>query len=151
MSEEDERIVETENGTYRLPFKYYFSGGPVSFEVKDSGERAKFPSGMQRDTNSGKTLYDLVFDGPMLIRWAEHLTKGARKYEPKNWMKAYTEEELLRFRESAIRHFFQWLKGETDEDHAAAVFFNINGVEFVKQQAPKTVHDGSQPGRDFPL
>mgnify|MGYP001308136020 FL=1 len=102
-----------------------------SFEVKDSGERMKFASGMQRDTSSGKVDYALVYSGPMLRRWAEHLTKGASKYDRDNWLLAYGPEERERFRISAARHFAQWMYGEKDEDHAAAVFFNINGVEYV--------------------
>jgi hypothetical protein len=105
-----------------------------AFVVKDSGERKLFESGMQRDTTTGKTRYDLLFDGPMLKRWAKHLTLGADKYEGRNWMKAAGPEELERFRESAIRHFIQWMDGETDEDHAAAVFFNINGAEYVGER-----------------
>lgn len=104
----------------------------VSFKVKDSGERMQFDSGMVRDVTEGKTRFDLVFDGPMLARWAEHLTKGADKYEARNWMKAAGEAELERFRESAARHFTQWYYGHLDEDHAAATFFNINGTEYVK-------------------
>jgi hypothetical protein len=102
--------------------------------VKDSGERVVFASGMQRDTTEGKTDYLLVRDGPMLRRWAEHLTKGAVKYDKRNWMKAAGYEELARFRESAARHFEQWLAGEVDEDHAAAVMFGINGAEYVKSR-----------------
>ena len=104
------------------------------FEVKDSGERKHFDSGMVRDTTEGKRDYLLVRDGPMYERWAEHLTKGARKYTKRNWMQANGPEELERFRQSAVRHFEAWLRGETDEDHAAAVFFNINGVEYVREQ-----------------
>lgn len=107
------------------------------FVVKDSGERQKFSSGMQRDVTTGKVRYDLVFDGPMLVRYAAHLTKGAEKYEPRNWMKASGQEEYDRFRESAIRHMFQWLQGDRDEDHAAAVFFNINGAEYVRSKMPE--------------
>jgi hypothetical protein len=70
----------------------------------------------------------------MFRRWADHLTKGAVKYAPRNWMQANGDEELQRFRESALRHFMQWFWGESDEDHAASVFFNINGAEFVKAQ-----------------
>lgn len=104
------------------------------FIVKDSGERQKFNSGMQRDTETDKISFDLCFDGPMFTRWAAHLTKGARKYDDRNWMKANGDVERMRFRRSAVRHFVQWLNGEVDEDHAAAVFFNINGYEYVKQQ-----------------
>ena len=104
------------------------------FTVKDSGKREEFASGMVRDTETGKADYTLVFDGPMMDRYAEHLTKGAVKYEARNWMKANGPVELARFRKSAIRHMRQWLRGDTDEDHAAAVMFNINGYEYVKER-----------------
>ena len=101
------------------------------YKVKDSGKREQFKSGMQRDTAQDKILWHLVADGPMLGRLAAHLTKGALKYSPGNWLKAEGQEELDRFRQSAFRHFMQWWAGETDEDHAAAVFFNVNGAEYV--------------------
>lgn len=111
------------------------------FDVKDSGKREQYASGMVRDIADDKTRYDLVFDGPMLERWAAHLTKGAKKYEPRNWMKAAGKEEAARFRASAVRHFAQWLRGDTDEDHASAVFFNINGYEYVGHH-PNAPRDG---------
>lgn len=89
-------------------------------------------SGVRRDTNEGKTNWLLVFDGPMLRRWADLLTKGVTARGRRNWMNAATEDDLERFRESAARHFAQWVAGETDEDHAAAVIFNINGAEFTR-------------------
>ncbi len=105
------------------------------FEVKDSGERQSFAGGMVRDIEEGKTDYTLILDGPMLERWAEHLTKGAVKYAARNWMLATADEEA-RFKRSALRHMLQWLKGERDEDHAAAVYFNINGAEYAREQLP---------------
>lgn len=109
----------------------------AEFVVKDSGERMEFKSGMVRDTSGDKTNIALVFDGPMFYRWAVHLTKGAVKYAKRNWMKAEGQEELDRFRESAARHFHQWYRGDTDEDHAAAVMFNLNGAEYVKEKLEK--------------
>ena len=107
----------------------------AKFVIKDSGlPHEKFASGMERDTPEGKTDYTLVLDGPMFERWAEHLTTGAKKYAARNWMQANSIKELERFRESALRHFIQWFRGDGDEDHAAAVFFNINGAEYVKQR-----------------
>lgn len=105
---------------------------PADFTIKDSGERREFASGMVRDVTEGKTNYTLILDGPMFDRWAEHMTKGAQKYAARNWMRAQGQEEYERFKESALRHFLQWFRGETDEDHAAAVFFNLNGAEYVK-------------------
>lgn len=104
------------------------------FETKDSGQRLVFDSGMQRDVTEGKVNYLLTRDGPMYERWAELLQRGAEKYDERNWMKARGREELERFRESALRHFEAWLRGDSDEDHAAAVFFNINGAEYVKER-----------------
>lgn len=106
----------------------------MSYETKDSGERRQFKSGMQRDVTTGKTRWDLVADGPMLKRWAELMTRGAVKYDARNWMKATGQEELDRFRESAFRHFMQWYLGDSDEDHAAAVMFNVNGAEYVREK-----------------
>jgi len=105
--------------------------------VKDSGERTEFASGMVRDTQEGKLEGDRCAEGPMLQRWGEHLTKGAVKYPDlgpgrANWTLAMEGDEYVRFRKSAWRHFMQWWYGERDEDHAAAVFFNINGAEYTK-------------------
>ncbi len=108
-----------------------------STEIKDSGKRAEFASGMVRDTSEGKTRFLGIRFGPMFWRWASHCTKGQQKYpDPTpgvpNWTLANSEEELQRFKESAATHFEQWLRGDTDEDHAAGVFFNINGAEYTK-------------------
>jgi hypothetical protein len=104
------------------------------FIIKDSGKRKEFKCGMVRDTSEEKIDYLLIRDGVMYKRWAIHLNKGAKKYAKRNWMLANGQEELERFKESACRHFEQWLNGDIDEDHAAAVFFNINGVEYVKNK-----------------
>jgi len=106
----------------------------MKFLVKDSGKREEYESGMVRDVADDKVDYTLVLDGPMHTRWAEHLTKGAKKYSKRNWMLADGEAEYERFRESAFRHMLQWINGDTDEDHAAAVIFNINGAEYVRSK-----------------
>ncbi len=104
------------------------------FTVKDSGQRLEFDSGMRRDVTDGKVLWSLIYSGPMLERWAQHLTAGAEKYGPNNWLLAEGEAELQRFQDSAARHFAQWMRGDRDEDHAAAVFFNLNGAEYVRDK-----------------
>ena len=129
--------------------------GSDEFTIKDSGERKQFESGMVRDTAEGKIDFSLALDGPMFRRYAIHLTKGAIKYAKRNWMKARGQEELDRFRESALRHFLQWYEGDTDEDHAAAIWFNVNGAEYVKEQftapvivAPPGTLVIREPGRE---
>lgn len=65
-------------------------------------------------------------------RYAGLMTRGAQKYSARNWMKATGEAEYERFMASASRHFLQYIRGDEDEDHAAAVWFNINGAEYVR-------------------
>ena len=104
----------------------------VEFVTKDSGVRQDYPSGMRRDTQKGKPNYALIYRG-MLNRWAALMTRGAEKYGKNNWQKADSAEEMERFKESANRHFEQWLQGVEDgEDHAAACYFNIAAYEYVK-------------------
>src|SRR3990167_2022341 len=104
----------------------------MKFNTKDSGKRITFSTGMNRDVAKGKIRYDLIIPledkNHMLKRWAELLTRGAVKYTERNWEKAGTQEELNRYLESAFRHFMQWWEGDMEEDHAAAVFFNIQGA-----------------------
>jgi len=96
------------------------------------GEAVALPSGMRREPEDGKINYLLLRDGPMLKRWAQLLTSAIPVRGRRNWMLANSEDDLGRFRRSACRHFEQWLAGETDEDHAAAVIFNVNGAEYVR-------------------
>ncbi len=110
------------------------------FVTKDSGQRAQFANGMVRDTADDKIDWSLLLDGPLLVRWAELLTRGAKKYGKRNWTLAFDappgdarEETRARFLESAFRHFMQWVRGDRDEDHAAAVIFNMNGYEAMRE------------------
>lgn len=120
-------------------------------EVKDSGVREEFGTGMVRDTQDGKPRFDLLlpegvpFSAQFLTRCAQHLANGAKKYSARNWEQARTEAELARYKSSALRHLVQWLSGETDEDHAAAVFFNLMGAEFVKYHLAQDAADDSDP------
>lgn len=103
------------------------------FITKDSGKRQEFSSGMVRDVQDDKPQYDLV-DWDMIKRWAELMARGAKKYGKHNWKLAAGEAELERFKASALRHCIQWFAGDTDEDHGAAVYFNIAGAEMVKRK-----------------
>jgi hypothetical protein len=66
-------------------------------------------------------------------RVAEHMTKGAEKYGELNYLLGTGEEVNTRYRKSLNRHFKQWLLGERTEDHAAACYFNVNGIEYTKK------------------
>lgn len=127
---------------------------PHKFTVKDSGDRAQFSSGMVRDVTEGKMRPDLVRDGPMFLRWVMLMTRGAIKYAARNWMKATGKDEYDRFLESADRHYMIWYtwrryginienpdkptREPLTEDHAAATFFNINGVEYTADRVAES-------------
>lgn len=108
------------------------------WKTKDSGERAQFDSGMVRDTEAGKPRFDLTqplgipFEEQMLTRFAGLMSRGAEKYTERNWEQANSEKELSRYLSSAFRHFMQWYHGDTSEDHAAAIFFNVTAAEALK-------------------
>lgn len=118
------------------------------FITKDSGKRQEFNSGMVRDVQEDKPIYTLLYL-PMLTRWAKLMGRGIPKYGRDNWRKASGEEELQRFKDSAFRHLVQWLEGETDEDHAAAVMFNISGAEMVREKLKRIpISTQTQTGED---
>ncbi len=110
----------------------------TEYTTLDSGARQHYASGMRRDLQDGKPSFHLLltpgvpYSAQMLTRWAALMTRGAEKYGPANWTLANSAEELERFRASAIRHLMQWAAGETDEDHAAAVMFNVMAYEMTK-------------------
>lgn len=97
------------------------------YVTKDSGKKAQYPSGMQRDTTAGKLRYDLI---PLwfLTRLAGLYTRGAEKYGDNNWALANSPEELTHFKASAWRHFIQFMNEEEDEDHMAAIVFNVIAI-----------------------
>lgn len=115
----------------------------TEYETYDSGKRAEYASGMVRDTQEGKARWDLLFplgvpyEDQFFTRVADLLYRGSLKYNPRNWEQASGEEELERFKSSAIRHLMQWATGDTQEDHASAVVFNLLGFETTKWKLQK--------------
>ena len=116
----------------------------MSYVTKDSGKRKVYSSNMVRDTDENKPRFDLLMpkivpykDQP-LTRFAELMARGAQKYTERNWELAEGVEELERFKASALRHLLQWYNNEQDEDHMAAVMFNLTGAEYVKWKLKNT-------------
>ncbi len=105
----------------------------MQYKTKDSGKRVGFKSGMVRDIADDKPRYDLI---PIwaLKRLAELYGRGAKKYGDNNWQLANSGEELQRFKGSAWRHFTQYMQGDQDEDHMAAIMFNIIAHEQTKNK-----------------
>ena len=110
---------------------------PIDRPLSDTGERMQAETGYLKEPDGDRKDFTWVFelDGfelvprEMIERMAAHLVKGAKKYEPENWRLATTPSALAQLRRSLSRHVFQWFRGETDEDHAAAVTFNLWAYE----------------------
>lgn len=109
--------------------------------LKDSGKRLTYVSGMVRDVDDNKPRFELLFplqvpfNEQMVTRVAEHLRKGAKKYAARNWEKGNSSEEMERAMASALRHLLQWMTGESDEDHAAAVITNVIFAETMRYKS----------------
>lgn len=111
------------------------------YEIKDSGQREKYSSGAMRDTEEGKLDWSNLFVHlePMGTRYVQHMTKGRKKYpdpEPgvPNWtLFEATPEMLARTLRSFDRHVKAYRMGLTDEDHAAAIIFNLNLAEKIRE------------------
>lgn len=126
------------------------------FVTKDSGVREEFESGMVRDTQDGKARFDLLFpkdvpfDEQMITRAAALMERGVAKYGERNWELANSNDERNRAIASALRHMVQWVAGETDEDHAAAVIFNLIQAETVAYKLTGRVEPVEEEPEVFP-
>lgn len=75
-----------------------------------------------REMAPGKGRFDLL--SPFAdARLAEHMERGALKYDERNWEKGLT---LSSFVDSARRHLGQLLLGDTTEPHAVAALWNMH-------------------------
>ena len=99
-------------------------------KVKDSGERQEFKTGAVRDCQAGKGRYDLL-PTRAIRRLAKHYENGAVKYGDNNWLKGIPLKRML---DSAMRHLFKALEGQTDEDHLTAAAWNILGIVELQER-----------------
>lgn len=101
--------------------------------LKDSGSRQQFNSGAVRDNGKGKGRFDLL-STQMLFRLAKHYENGALKYEPRNFEKGMP---ISRCVDAAMRHLTKYLAGWNDEDHLAAVCWNIAAIMLYEERMPE--------------
>lgn len=103
--------------------------------TKDSGQREQFDTGAHRDMRRGKGRYDLL--SPFMVkRLAQLMERGAEKYDVRNWEQGFPFGRCL---DSALRHVFQYLAGERDEDHLAGAVFNIAAVMHFEEMVGRGV------------
>ena len=88
--------------------------------MHDSGKRQEFQTGAVRDAAEDKPALDLIspFAETRLGAW---LAAGAKKYARRNWEKGIPMERTFA---SLKRHVNAYQRGDTSEDHLAAVMCN---------------------------
>lgn len=90
-------------------------------KILDSGNRSKFDTGAVRDIQTGKGRMDLL-PVDAIFALAKHYEAGCQKYGDRNWEKGIP---LSRYLDSALRHAFKVLRGDTDEPHIEAAIWNL--------------------------
>lgn len=106
----------------------------MSFIVADSGDRTSYNTGAVRDKRSDKPRYDLI-PPHALLRVATLYAKGADKYGESNWHLGIPTQDMIA---SAMRHLEAWRRGEMEEDHLAAVVWNILAIMQYEEEKRST-------------
>ena len=96
-----------------------------------------FSTGSRRDSREGKGRYDLI---PWIVisQLSKRFESGAQLYGDRNWEKG---QPLGRYLDSALRHLFQFLEGEINEDHGIASIWNLIALMATLQK----IKDGELP------
>ena|ERR1700722_886712 len=116
---------------FNLDYPYLLTRVPEKYMTSlISPEEATKRSILDKEDNTPKSI-DLEF---IYKRWDKLMGRDAVKYGVNNWHLANSQKELDRFKSNAKSHLIQYLAGETDEDHAAAVVFNLAAAEFLKEK-----------------
>jgi len=98
--------------------------------LADGGERTTYETGALREPATGKGRYDLI-PPASLRRLAQHYERGAAKYSPRNWEKGIPCSRCF---DSAARHLQSYLEGSRDEDHLAAVAWNVFAIMYFESK-----------------
>lgn len=111
-------------------------------KLPDSGEHSTFETGAVRDAMKGKGCPSLLpIDA--LRAAAKRFEDGTEKYGRNNWQKGIP---LSRYVDSLYRHLWQFMEGDTTEDHGGAIVWNAMCMVQTKQwisegKLPKELND----------
>lgn len=116
-----------------MQFDSVSSSGKTPIETK---------TGSIRDRQPGKGRPSLMFTGA-LRRLAQHYENGSAKYGDRNWEKG---QPLSWYYDSAQRHLWAILEKDTQENHYAAVMWNIAAMihhidEIIAGRLPRELDD----------
>lgn len=76
---------------------------------------------------SGCDIYTLM------LEVSKHYEAGALKYSENNWKKGLP---LHCYIDSGVRHFFKYMRGDTDEPHDRAFVWNMLGAIWTRTNKP---------------
>lgn len=103
--------------------------------MEDNGSRVQAPTGALREDQSLKGEWSFMpYDS--LQRVAVWYELGAKKYAPRNWEKGLSVRECAN---AAARHLFKFMWGWKDEDHLAAVVWNVFAIMFYEKHVPSVL------------
>ena len=91
-----------------------------------------FHTGAVRDTAAGKPDYTLL-SWPELARISNHYKRNIGKYGRDNWKKGIPSSRYL---QSMLRHAASAVQEEDNEDHLAAIAFNVMGIMYNQRVFP---------------
>lgn len=100
-----------------------------------------YPTGAVRDTG-GKGRCDLL-PHSALLRVARHMENSLADHEERNWEKGLPMHCFL---DSAMRHVFKYMDGQTDEDHLAAAATNLLMALWTEDHLPAMQDIPTRPG-----
>lgn len=92
-----------------------------------------FGTGAIREDKTGKGRCDLL---PMcaLIRLSKRFEESNKDHPERNWEKGIPMHSFL---DSALRHLFRYLDGQTDEDHLCAAAWNVMCAMWTEEKHPE--------------
>jgi len=96
-------------------------------------DRVISETGSSRSDQTGKGRYDLI-PPCALRRLSLRFEGGAACHGERDWEKGMS---VSRCYCSAFRHLMQWASGFSDEDHLAAVMWNISAIMFMEENKPE--------------
>jgi len=100
--------------------------GQTKIEPKET-----FEGGATRSDSTGKGRFDLIPSGP-LKRLAVRYEEGGRQHGDENWKNG---QPMTRIFSALIRHAYQWQDGQDDEDHLAAVAWNVFALMYFEEKS----------------
>ena len=101
--------------------------------LNDTGQRTEYDTGAMRENAPGKGRFDLI-PFQALMRLAKHYENGRHKYTERNWEQGMP---IGRYYDAAFRHLIKYADGWNDEDHLAAVLWNVAAIMHHEAELPK--------------